>query len=284
MSLIYPQISEQIPDHLRPVLDREYIDPYIDDYLVPLQTRWRKFGYVILNEFIPFELLDAYSKRWLADRPCNPHEPGHRSWKPNTPFTHIDEIKNLCLFPPLVEALRSLLFHDMALNLNLINWTSTERNFHQDDYLNPEYVNSYYAAVWIALADIHPDSGPFEFIPGSHRWPAIRRSKVFAYAPQEMKDRPDWNENWPAITEPFVVQAIEEMHRKFGGEIKQFVPKKGDVLIWAGLLTHRGSVPKVRGMERRALIAHYSSVDHRPDMPAPIQWKEPPWGKYFNFK
>ena len=46
-----------------------------------------------------------------------------------------------------------------------------------------------------------------------------------------------------------------------------YLPKKGDVLLWHSRLIHRGSKANVPGMERRALIVHYSGINHRQDMP-----------------
>ena len=69
------------------------------------------------------------------------------------------------------------------LHLVLSGWVSSERTWHQDDYLNPDFVNSHYAAVWVALRDISPDCGPFQFVRGSHKWPLTRRDKVLANCP-----------------------------------------------------------------------------------------------------
>ena len=66
----------------------------------------------------------------------------------------------------------------MCLSLALTGWVSTERNWHQDDYLNPPDVDAWYVAAWLALDDIPSGSGPFQYVPGSHRWPAIRGDKV----------------------------------------------------------------------------------------------------------
>ncbi|MBL9007487.1 MAG: phytanoyl-CoA dioxygenase family protein [Myxococcales bacterium] len=40
-------------------------------------------------------------------------------------------------------------------------------------------------ALWFAFDTIHPDSGPFEYVPGSHRWPIMRRPKVIKYLTKE---------------------------------------------------------------------------------------------------
>ena len=192
---------------------------------------------------------------------------------------HVEEIKDLCLPRKLMDLLASLVGSEVSMNLNLINWTSTERQWHQDSYLNPSYVNNHYIAVWFALDDIHPDSGAFEFVAGTHLWPMIRQELLFKYYPEDMCLNPAW----PQLTEPTVVRAIEDKLKAEGLKSEFFLPAKaGDVLLWSGTLIHRGSVPKVRGMERRAIITHYSSIVHRKDMPISSQHKSPKdYGKYF---
>jgi ectoine hydroxylase-related dioxygenase (phytanoyl-CoA dioxygenase family) len=61
-------------------------------------------------------------------------------------------------------------------------------------------------------------------------------------------------------------------------EVVTYLPERGDVLFWHGRLLHRGSTPNVEGMIRKSLIAHYSGIDHREDMPPAIQYGE---GWYF---
>src|SRR5438552_11002670 len=86
----------------------------------------------------------------------------------------------------LCATMESLIGEPMMLHLALTGWVSTERTWHQDDYLNPAHVAGWYAAVWMALDDnIHSDSGPFEYLPGSHRWPTLRRDKVISFLTEE---------------------------------------------------------------------------------------------------
>jgi ectoine hydroxylase-related dioxygenase (phytanoyl-CoA dioxygenase family) len=159
--------------------------------------------------------------------------------------------------------MRSLIGEQMMLHLCLTGWVSTERDWHQDDYLNPPFVNSWYAAVWMALGDIHPDSGPFEYVPGSHRWPLMRGDKIRARMPWRQATQP----NWPAVSESFVVPAVEAEIERRGAIVRPFIAKRGDVLIWHGRLLHRGSKPKQPGMMRNSLICHYSGITHRKDKP-----------------
>ncbi len=109
--------------------------------------------------------------------------------------------------------LRELIGKETMLHLNLTGWISTERDWHQDDDLNPGPVNSWYAAVWIALDTIDPASGPFEFIPGSHRWPLPRGEKVRAFMTAEERARSIADAGfdiWPKLTEPAIEAEIRE--------------------------------------------------------------------------
>ena len=69
-----------------------------------------------------------------------------------------------------------------------------------------------------------------------------------------------------AIVVP-ICAAIEAEIRDRGVAPRRFLGRKGDVLIWHGRLMHRGTQPVRTDLERRALIAHYSGISHRPDMP-----------------
>ena len=184
----------------------------------------------------------------------------------------------LALFRPVTDMLEHLIGAPMGLNLALTGWVSTTRAWHQDDYLNPGYVNSWYCAAWMALEDIHPDSGPFQFVSGSHRWPALRRDLLFKQLPSYIPARSDW----PICTESIVVPACEAEIAARDAKIETFLPKKGDVLLWHGRLMHRGSLPKNEEILRPALICHYTAIDHNPDAPAPVQAENGSW--FFPFE
>jgi hypothetical protein len=129
----------------------------------------------------------------------------------------VEELREVCLYPPLRATLRELIGEEMMPHLSLTSWVSTERNWHQDDRAN---------SIGTAGFD-----------------------------------------TLPTITERFVGPAIEaEIHDRAVAPCR-FLGRKGDVLIWHGRLMHRGTRPVHTGLERRALIAHYPGVSHRPDMP-----------------
>jgi Phytanoyl-CoA dioxygenase (PhyH) len=70
----------------------------------------------------------------------------------------------------------------------------------------------------MALDDIHPESGPFEYIPGSHVWPLLRGHKVRSFMPRaSAKTR-----SWPKLSESFVVPALENEIVARGAPVKNF--------------------------------------------------------------
>lgn len=255
----FRDLSEMPAEADLPPLDRARVN---ERMLTPEQQAWRRDGVVILPRFIPDAVLDPYILRR-----SQLNEPG--GWHTPAPYLHVPELRALALYPPLMHMLASLVGEEMLLHLNLTGWISTERNWHQDDYLNPPFVNSWYAAVWIALDTIDPRSGPFEYVPGSHRWGLLRGEKVRRFLSEEelaRREGPLGLNHWEIYSERFVVPAIEREITARGTAPVQFLGAKGDVLIWHGRLMHRGTAPAVAGLPRKSLIAHYSGLSHRPDM------------------
>lgn len=248
-----------------PPLDRPGLD---ESMLTPAQLSWRRDGMVIRQRFIPDEILDPYIARRTAYRA------GRKGHLAGWPFGHchvgLPELRTVALYPPLMDLLAEVVGEEMLFHLALTGWISTEREWHQDDYLNPDFVNTWYAAVWIALDRIEPDSGPFEYVPGSHRWGLLRGERVRAHLTAEELTRTEAAtglNQWPKYAERFVTPAIEAEIAATGSRVVPFLGEKGDVLVWHGRLMHRGS-RGVPGKLRKSLITHYSGVDHRPDMTA----------------
>ncbi len=131
--------------------------------------------------------------------------------------------------------------------------------------MNPENVGENYIAAWIALDDVSPDAGPFEYVAGSHRWPVIERAKVWSRM-RALGQNPELP-TWPSDSQDWVGRACEDEIKVREAPITKFLGKRGDVLLWHASLVHRGSKPLNSVIERRALISHYSSIHARPDMP-----------------
>lgn len=225
---------------------------------------WRENGAVILPGLIPHDVIDEYVEARGKLLPKNrTHKDNHwAGWHYPTPYMVVPKLLNLATYHTLQHQLHALIGDPMGLHLTLTGWVSTERNWHQDSYLNPDYLWSWYAAAWIALDDIDEDSGPFEYVPGSHTWPVLRRHRLFEHLTPEQQQSSDW----PTFTQGEIARVCEAEMERRGAKVKRFVPKKGDVLVWHSNLLHRGSAPKNPELERRSLICHYSALTRRLDM------------------
>ena len=249
----YEDVSEEMDDDTLPPLDRRGVDV---SRLSDDQRQWFEEGFVLKKRFMPAEMVDAYwDVRSKLDRPGG--------WSCHAPYMHVPEVLDLSVHRPLMDLLAELIGEPMGVMLNLTGTVSTERNWHQDDYLNYSGTKSWYAAVWFAIGDIDPDSGPFQYVPGSHKWPALRRDRVRMFLTPEERD----SVAWPKLTERFLNDVIEREIETRGARVSTFVGEKGDILIWHGRLMHRGSTPNVPGRERRSFISHYTGINHWADGP-----------------
>lgn len=268
----------------------------------PGPADWNDRGVEYLPELLDPDDITAYEDAWIAangfrgvrqahplgegegvweDRPgasTNPaglyvidaDRPG--GWPDACPYMRQPALLDLCMSGALAEALERLVGEPMGLHLNLTGWTSTQRNWHQDGYLNPDPVGDFYAAVWLALGDVHADAGPFEFVPGSHRWHRLLQSKVFASGIIDPSDP-----GWPTHTEAILTDLVDAEIAERDAEVERYMPNARDALIWHPRLYHRGTAPQVPNAYRPALIAHFSGIYHRPDMPEPVQHSRGGW-------
>jgi hypothetical protein len=73
--------------------------------------------------------------------------------------------------------------------------------------------------------------------------------------------------DWPRHAEAFVTPIFDAKIEESGLPVRAFHARKGDVLLWHGRLAHRGSLARKPDLLRPALIAHYSSIVRRKEMP-----------------
>ena len=250
MDPVWSDLVDTLPEKLVPKIDRAGVQT---ENLTPDQQAFRENGFLILPAFLPDALIDAYVQVREGQPPGGFPAP--------TPYMQVDEIKDICLYKSLSDKLEELIGESMAMHLNLTGWVSTERNWHQDEYLNPPGVNGWYVAVWMALDDIHPDSGPFEYVPGSHRWEMVRRDRVLRYLSKDEI----FKGHWPKASERFLTGLFEQQVSERRVQSERFTANKGDVLIWHSRLMHRGTVPRDKSRLRKSLITHYSGITHRPE-------------------
>lgn len=245
------------------------------------QEAWARDGMLIIEDLIPDDLLEPYEAEWLTHN-GGPHAVDgaiETYWRPSgweyvTPYMDHPGLRALVCSDLIGDVVAELIGEPAGVHLNLTGWQSTRRRWHFDQYLNEPYVGGFYVAIWIALDDVDPDAGPFEFVRGSHRWwPPISQAKM----KQALGPALGYTPQWPAHSERILTPIFErELHER-AAVVEQFLPSRGDVLFWHSRLLHQGSIPRNPALERRGLIAHYSGVTHRPDMPAAQQHPNGGW-------
>lgn len=121
---------------------------------------------------------------------------------------------------------------------------------HRDAAYIPLTPAAHLLGVWIALEDVHPDSGPLAYIPRSHRLP------YFEFEPGRIAIRPH-EENYFAAHKFNMAQCVDQ-----GLAEQLFRARRGQVLIWHASLIHGGSRPADSRRSRRSLVVHFSTRQH----------------------
>ena len=256
----------------------ESLDPQPPDpELLRLQLlHWAAFGYLVIPNAIEHELIDAlladldelfanhrqYSTMIDCDllhgKPI--HElpdlvmARHREGKGNVHLRvlefHSNSIaaKKISLHRSIVGFLQHVFRDQLVVLQSLMFFTGSEQPIHQDFAFVPAKIPSQLAATWVALEDIHPDSGPLAYIPGSH-----------------VIDRFDWGDGMfrteQSSRDP--VGFAEHIHaeaRRAGLTEASFCPRKGDVFFWHAALAHGGTQVKDKQLTRKSYVTHYSQA------------------------
>lgn len=110
---------------------------------------------------------------------------------------------------------------------------------HQDSWYLDTDPPGKLIGVWYALEDIHPNSGPFFVMPGSHKMDSINRS--------EFPNHDDY------VCE--VKKKITES--KLSIENKAMTLDKGDILLWHPLLIHGAFNAEDESLSRKSFTSHF---------------------------
>ena len=175
---------------------------------------------------------DPYPGRYL-----NPH-------KKSGAFCRI--LKNAAL----LHWIRVLMEREPRTLQTITSHKGSEQAVHSDSIHMTTYPLGYLSAAWIAFEDIHPDSGPLVYYPGSHRLPYVF-SKDVGISEADFK-RVGY-QSYPGKYEPY----IRELIARHDVQPSYFEARKGDVLIWHANLLHGGSKRRDLRYSRKALVVHF---------------------------
>lgn len=250
-----------------PWLDRDDADARIDareaagDLSAEQAALCRQFraqGYVILPGFFGDDAVsgawDAYEKAIHEGRVTPPPERSERldidiPKRLLNPHFHLPEVDALLRDARALDLISTLLGARALPFQTIIGHKGSQQRAHSDSIHMTTYPKGYLAASWIALEDIHPESGPLIYYPGSHRLPYSLARECGIGVEEGQGGYGAYHEKY----EPFVQKIIEE----HGLEPAYFEANRGDMLIWHANLLHGGSPRRDLRWTRKALVCHY---------------------------
>lgn len=148
-------------------------------------------------------------------------------------------VKRLAVHGRVIEFLSDL-YQKQAFAFQTLNFPrGSQQNVHSDTYHFNSIPVGFMCGVWIALEDIHPDSGPLLYYPGSHRLP------VFA------------NEDLPGHNVNGYVQHVEAAVGETGITRETAKISRGQAFIWAANLFHGGAPIADPTRTRLSQVSHY---------------------------
>jgi ectoine hydroxylase-related dioxygenase (phytanoyl-CoA dioxygenase family) len=266
-------------------IDR-YLEKQSNKYSFDLRAKlleWRKTGIVIFENVVDHKLIDQYE----ADLE---HLRAHHDefelivgineeTRPIATFTReeleSDRIRftqahtiskaarQLSLTKEVCEFLNHVFLGPAVVEQSLTFYKGSQQPIHIDyAFVQAHTKLAHLAASWIPLEDVHPDSGPLAYYPGSHN--------------TDISGFFDWGGGGITHFPESERTAMEFAHylwdkmKQAGIEPVIYLPKKGDVLIWHGALAHEGTAIKQPGMTRKSYVTHYTSLEaYRPDFMKP---------------
>jgi hypothetical protein len=219
---------------------------------------WADNGYVILPGLFDdatldavwdaYELAIAAGKIALPDEPVGPVDPHPGRYL--NPHKKCGAFCRILKHAGLLSAIRLLMEREPRPLQTIASHKGSQQGLHSDSIHMTTYPLGYLTAAWIAFEDIHPDSGPLVFYPGSHRLPYVF-SKDMGISEEDFKR--DGYAPYHAKYEPYIRKLVDER----GIEPHYFHAKKGDVLIWHANLVHGGSQRRDLVYTRKAVVCHF---------------------------
>ncbi len=271
-----------------PWIDRDDAD--IDGYVRQLDEdpgfdlrsaleRWRRDGVVVFENAIEPACLDAFEAdlhelqshpdaydltvevRGSRHMPIGEVDRAELS-SPGVKFNHMHTVSGhamrLSLHRAVSGFLRHVFRHPACVTQSLTFYKGSQQPIHIDyPYVRTQTHLAHLAASWIPLEDIHAESGPLAYYPGSHR---VDVSGFFDWGGGSILYEKD-----SGRTPMDFAHYLWDRMREQGLSPRVFLPRRGDVLVWHGNLAHEGTRIGDDRRTRRSYVTHYTSLDAYPE-------------------
>ena len=182
-------------------------------------------------------------------------------------------VRELALLPEITSVLKTCWGRETFAFQTLNFPVGTQQELHSDAVHFHSEPAGFMCGVWVPLEDIHPDSGPLLYVPGTHRLPYLQAADV------GVTQREGWTPT-QEIFEPYWRTLVAE------GDfpIERFTPHLGQILIWTANLIHGGSSVADSNQSRWSQVTHYFFEGCRHYTPMLSDWPEGPvaWRQPFD--
>ncbi|WP_411870894.1 phytanoyl-CoA dioxygenase family protein [Vulcanococcus limneticus] len=195
-------------------------------------------GVLIKRSFIDPALIDRI-REWTIDRYAQPDMEG--IGRIQDAYAECDAVRALATDSGVLALLQEL-YQRRPLPFQTLNFLhGTQQATHSDTIHFHCFPQRWMCGVWVAMEDVDMNNGPLHYYPGSHRLPVLD-----AHDTSCLSGRYDLYE-----------QAIQNLIAITELQVRQFLPKKGDCLIWTANLLHGGDPILDRSRTRISQVTHY---------------------------
>jgi ectoine hydroxylase len=213
---------------------------------------WSKQGYAILDEFYSENEVISINNEIEKIKQNKQAKYQHNSKKLMFAIRESDTLLHTVNNSKIQGILELLLGKEITLFQSINFEEGSQQHTHSDTVHMTTFPLGNLIAIWIALEDIQPDTGVLHYYPGSHKLPYIL-TPDFDHGTNQLFLGKDAYNNY----EGKIAEVID--NNTFSK--KEFLPKKGDVLIWHANLLHGGNPIKKLGSTRKSMVLHYYAKD-----------------------
>ena len=268
-----------------------------DDQQRALLQQWVRDGYVIVDDVIApqdlEQLCQAMDSVWSADRPYGNlvvndvksadgtlFNLGHKALLELTPDqraslqtasrwrihefeqSHVAALR-VYANQPLRRLATAILGRAARPVASITFIYGSEQALHQDMAVFHTWPRNHLLGAWIACEDVSPDCGPLVFYPGSHVEPMFGEFDHYPATNLHTADdaRAARYQQW--------IDSVAEQYER-----REFLPRKGQVLLWHSMLIHGGAPVVDHALTRRSYVIHYAP---RGALRIHDRWDNPRW-------
>lgn len=156
-----------------------------------------------------------------------------------------ESVKKIALNKNIIKLLTKIYGREAIPFQTLSFPVGTQQHFHTDEFHFSTSPPGFMCGVWVALEDIHKDSGPLEYYAGSHKLSHYHNDQLGIDSRFINPSQNNYDKLWSKLV------------KKYNFKKEIFLPKKGQAIIWVSSLLHGGSRQKNPNLTRWSQVTHY---------------------------